>query len=55
MYIQNNSSVKIKQKSVNKNDENLKFQNNLNKQSSLKSLNLKYGIILMQLNDFFKI
>ena len=31
--IQNNNSAKIKQKSVNKKDENLKFQNNLNKQS----------------------
>ena len=26
-------SLKVKQKSVNKKDENLKFQNNLNKQS----------------------
>ena len=31
--MQNNNSVKIKQKSANKKDENLKFQNNLNKQS----------------------
>ena len=31
--MQNTNSVKIKQKSVNKKDENPKFQNNLNKQS----------------------
>ena len=37
IYIQNINSVKIKQKSVNEKDENLKFQNNLNKQSFLKS------------------
>ena len=30
-------SIKIKQKSVNKKDENVKFQNNLNKQSFKKS------------------
>ena len=28
IYIQNNNSVRIKQKSVNKKEENLKFQNN---------------------------
>ena len=44
----------MKQKSVNKKDENQKFQNNLNKQS-VKSLNLKYYMILMQSNNFLKI
>ena len=33
MYIEKKKSGKIKQKSVNKKDENVKFQNNLNKQS----------------------
>ena len=54
IYIWNNKSVKIKQKSVNKKDENLKFLNNLSKQS-FKSLILKYYMILMQLNNFLKI
>ena len=53
--MQNNNSVKIKQKSANKKDENLKFLNNLKKIIFLKSLNLKYYMILMQLNDFLKI
>ena len=44
----------MKQKSVNKKNENQKFLNNLNKQS-VKSLNLKYYMILMQLNNFLKI
>ena len=44
----------MKQKSVNKKDENQKCQNNLNKQS-VESLNLKYYMILMQLNNFLKI
>jgi hypothetical protein len=42
----NNNSVKIKQKSINKKDENLKYLNNVNKQFFLKSLNLKYYMIL---------
>ena len=44
----------MKQKSVNKRDENQTFQKNLNKQS-VKSLNLKYYMILMQLNNFLNI